>query len=86
MEQTTALADQLVQAITDHPGCGLDELVMLCPDYTWNQIFLEADRLSRSGHRQLVRVGRGRYAVWALTHQQGCPPQSPEVPFSLLAR
>lgn len=50
MGQTITLVDQLIQVIVDHPGCGLDEWVMLCPEYTWNQIFLEVDRLSRSGH------------------------------------
>lgn len=83
MVQTATLAGQLVEAIAHHPGCGLDELVMLCPDYTWNQIFLEVDRLSRSGHLQLVQIGRGRYAVAVLTHARSCAPRSREAPLSL---
>lgn len=83
MAQTATLAEHLVQVIEHYPGCGLDELVMFCPDYTWNQIFLEVDRLSRSGHLQLVQIGRGRYAVSAVIHQQCCPPQSCEAPFGL---
>ncbi len=54
MGQTATLADQLVQVIEHYPGYGLDELVMLCPDYPWNQILLEVDRLSREDYLQFT--------------------------------
>ena len=37
-------------------GCTIEALVDLCPDLTWNQIFLAIDHLSRSG---LIRLTRG---------------------------
>jgi hypothetical protein len=46
-------------------GCTIETLVGLCPDLTWNQIFLAIDYLSRSGKIRLTR-GSGRdYCVQA---------------------
>ena len=41
----------------------LDELASVCPPFTWNQIFLEVDRLSRTGHLHLTLSKPGHYAV-----------------------
>ena len=41
----------------------LDELASACPPFTWNQIFLEVDRLSRTGDLHLTLSERGHYAV-----------------------
>ena len=35
----------------------LEDLVNTCSDYTWNQIFLEVDRLSRTGEVRVRRSG-----------------------------
>jgi hypothetical protein len=42
--------DALAQLGTD---CPIEEVMDLCPDLTWNQVFLAIDYLSRSGQ---VRV------------------------------
>ena len=56
-------ADLIVETITHFPGCCLDDLVRVCPELTWNQIFLVVDQLSRAGHLRLALIGPGRYAV-----------------------
>ena len=33
------------------------------PSYTWNQVFLEVDRMSRTGELRLLFRGPGLYAV-----------------------
>lgn len=43
--------------------CDLDMLVRACPNLTWNQIFSEVDRLSRTGQLQLSYLGHGRYTI-----------------------
>ena len=63
MARSATPADLIVETIAHHPGCGLDDLVTLCPEFTWNQVFLEVDRLSRAGHLRLALIGPGRYAV-----------------------
>ena len=63
MARSATPADLIIQSIAHHPGCGLDDVVMLCPELTWNQIFLEVDRLSRDGVLKLALIGPGRYVV-----------------------
>jgi len=44
-------------------GCDLDTLANSLPDLSWNQVFLEIDRLSRQG-QVLVTFGTGgRYMI-----------------------
>ena len=40
-----------------------EELVRVCSAHTWNQVFLEVDRLSRTGEVQLFRKRPGGYQV-----------------------
>ncbi|OGW47349.1 MAG: hypothetical protein A2V62_00280 [Nitrospirae bacterium RBG_19FT_COMBO_58_9] len=63
MARSATPADLIVETIAHHPGCCLDDLVRVCPELTWNQIFLVVDRLSRAGHLRLALIGPGRYAV-----------------------
>ncbi len=44
-----ASSRRVMEIVIRSPGCDLDELVLQCPDLTWNQVFLELDRLSRAG-------------------------------------
>ncbi|CAE6796933.1 hypothetical protein [Nitrospira defluvii] len=63
MEQASTSSDRIIHAVAESPGCLLEELVSACPGLTWNQIFFEVDRLSRTGQVQLMRTGAGTYAV-----------------------
>ncbi len=47
---TTTLIDR-VKATLERidKSCPLDEVMDLCPDVTWNQLFLAIDDLSRTG-------------------------------------
>jgi hypothetical protein len=36
------------------PACSIDEVVDLCPDLTWNQVFLAVNHLNRTSQVQLV--------------------------------
>ena len=50
--------------------CDLDTLVRACPTLTWNQVFSEVDRLTRTGHLHMSYLGHGRYTVkLANTHE-----------------
>jgi hypothetical protein len=63
MARSVTPTDLIVETIAHHPGSCLDDLVTLCPEFTWNQVFLKVDRLSRAGHLWLALIGPGRYAV-----------------------
>jgi len=57
------VADQIIQAVSQSPGCLVEELVLACPGLAWNQVFLEVDHLSRSGEFCLKLEGPGIYSV-----------------------
>jgi hypothetical protein len=63
MNVRPSVADQILEIVSHSPGCRLDEVVRACPDFTWNQIFLEVDRLSRRGELLLNLEAPGIYTV-----------------------
>ena len=52
-----------MEVIVRSPGSQLEELVLECPDLTWNQVFCELDRMNRTGQVRLTMKGPGLYAV-----------------------
>lgn len=59
MEAARLVVDQILEAVSEHPDCTLDELVQRLPDFHWSHIFLEVDQLSRAGRLRLTRTGSG---------------------------
>ena len=51
------VANQILEVVKAHPGCGLDELTSLLPNFSWSEIFVEVDRMSRAGQLRLTRTG-----------------------------
>ncbi len=52
-----------MKVIIRSPGSQLEEVVLECPSLTWNQVFCELDRMSRTGQVRLTTKGPGLYAV-----------------------
>ena len=46
-------------------ACPLEEVMELCPELTWNQVFLAIDYLSRTGHIRVMRDIDMSYTVQA---------------------
>jgi hypothetical protein len=63
MARMTAVGRRVMEVVSRSPGCNLEEVLEECPDLTWNQVFLEVDRLSRDGYVALKLEQRGRYSV-----------------------
>ena len=63
MSQLGTLADRILDAVHRAPGCQLDELVLSVPELTWNQVFLEVDRLSRTGQVRVTALRKGTYTI-----------------------
>ncbi|MDN5940958.1 MAG: hypothetical protein L0H94_03655 [Nitrospira sp.] len=59
----TDIRHQILDAVGRKYECDLDELVQVCPRFTWNQLFLEVDRLSRTGELRLFLNASGVYRV-----------------------
>jgi hypothetical protein len=52
------IADRVHGALrTRRTDCPMEEVVGLCPDLTWNQVFIGIDHLSRTGQ---IRVSMNR--------------------------
>jgi hypothetical protein len=64
MSQLGTVADRILDAVHGAPGCELDDLVLSLPGLTWNQVFLEVDRLSRTGQVRVTATGAGTYGIW----------------------
>ena len=54
---------RILDILRQRNECTMDELLQTCAPYTWNVVFLEVDRLSRSGHVRLLYRKDGAYAV-----------------------
>ena len=63
MSGQETISDQILKVVRRVPGCQLDELEKSLPGLTWNQIFLEVDRLSRKGQVRVIPTGDGMYTV-----------------------
>jgi hypothetical protein len=64
MSQLGTVAERILDAVHRAPGCQLDDLVLRLPQLTWNQVFLEVDRLSRTGQVRMTVMGKGTYTIW----------------------
>jgi hypothetical protein len=63
MSQLGTVTDRILDAVHAAPGCQLDDLVLHLPELTWNQVFFEVDRLSRTGQVRITAMGEGMYAI-----------------------
>ena len=58
--------------------CRMEEIVELCPDLTWNQVFLAIDHLSRTGQVRVTLDASKTYKVQ--THRPVASKHSPVSP------
>lgn len=63
MISTEPITLQVLKVLQRHASYDLDQLAAECPDFSWNQIFLEVDRLNRLGELRLTPLGQGQYLL-----------------------
>jgi len=63
MTHPANIDQQVMEIIVRQPGGTLDDIVLECPDLTWNQVFITIDRMSREGTLALLPRGCGVYTV-----------------------
>jgi hypothetical protein len=59
MLREDAIADEILEVVRANPDCTLEELTQRLDWLSWSQVFLEVDRLSRSGQLILTQTGIG---------------------------
>ena len=57
------ITGKIVQMVKRRQACDMEDLLEACSTYTWNQVFLEVDRLSRTGELRLFSKRAGVYTV-----------------------
>jgi hypothetical protein len=53
------LTAQILHLVRANPGCGLDDLTEGLPGVQWSDVFVEVDRLSRSGELRVTKSNAG---------------------------
>lgn len=72
MARKMEVAERIPGGVAKGPPCRIEDLVFACPDLTWNQIFLEVDRLSRAG--KLVLSLQERAGIFRIRGCRGVVP------------
>lgn len=62
--------DRILGEVKRTHGCDLDTLAHSLPELTWNQVFLEIDRLSRQGQVLVTYGSGGRYLIRLPDHKK----------------
>lgn len=57
------LRKRIFRIVRKNKMCDLDELILECASFSWTDVFLEVDRLSRSGELRLLSKKTGEYTV-----------------------
>ena len=57
------LRKRVLRILRKNKICDLDELIQECTSYSWTDVFLEVDQLSRSGELRLLSKRAGEYTV-----------------------
>jgi hypothetical protein len=63
MDTTTLIGRVKITLEQVGKDCRLEEMMDLCPDLTWNQMFLAIDDLSRRGEVQVTMEADRTYRV-----------------------
>jgi hypothetical protein len=61
--QQATIGERIVDLVRANPDCTLDELMEQLPDLNWSDVFLEVDRLNRSGHLRLIQDNLVRFTT-----------------------
>jgi hypothetical protein len=64
------VTDRILRAVKHAHQCDLDTLATSLPELTWNQMFFEIDRLSRSGEVVVTFDTGGRYMIQLPQHKK----------------
>ena len=63
LSRPSDITGKIVQMVKHRQACDMEDLLQACSSYTWNQVFLEVDRLSRTGELRLFSKRAGEYTV-----------------------
>ena len=56
MLQPGTIGDQILELVKANPLCTLEKLTQALPELHWYNVYIEVDRLSRSGRLGMIHV------------------------------
>ena len=62
MSQQKPITDRILELLRSSPECEFEALVTRYPEFTWNELFAEVARLSRTGQVIITR-GVGTFTI-----------------------
>jgi hypothetical protein len=65
------VTNRILGEVKRNHGCDLDTLTKNLPDLSWNQVFIEVDRLSRQGQVLVTFGTEGRFMIRLPDRKQG---------------
>jgi hypothetical protein len=54
MLQQATIDDRILELVKANPDCTLEELTQQFPELDWYDVYIEVERLSRSGYLRLI--------------------------------
>ena len=57
------LDEAIVEKLQKGGPCCLDDVVLDFPNFSWGEIFLAVDRMSRNGRLSLLQLGYSTYQI-----------------------
>ncbi len=62
MSQPKPITDRILDRLRNSPECEFEALVTGSPEFTWNELYQEVSRLSRTGQLTILR-GVGIFTI-----------------------
>jgi len=56
MLQAATIGDRILELVKEIHGCTLEEITQRFPDLHWYDVYIEVERLSRSGKLRLIHT------------------------------
>lgn len=63
MAEQESATNRILRAVREGSNCTIEELLTTCTDLPWEDVFLEVDRLIRSGQLRMISRRAGSYTV-----------------------
>lgn len=63
MAQMKSAANHIMNIVAQSHSCTLEKVIFECPELTWDQVFIEVNRLRREGLVRLTLKQPGYYIV-----------------------
>lgn len=69
MAVSLTVSDRILEVMRTTPECSLDDLVRTCRDFSWQEVLLKVNHLSREGQLQVTLLSEKTFALRLLARE-----------------